>query len=103
MVMVLLSNLPCHHVIKPFGTIRFSKIALFLKLFLQLQTPVAPLVLTQKTSTWALIDRKFTVDNENGVNFEIEGARFRDIIQYVNLGKTGHRCPRGAERDRLQS
>ena len=84
----------------PFGTIRFSKIALFLKLFLQLQTPVAPLVLTQKTSTWALIDRKFTVDNENGVNFEIEGARFRDI-QYVNLGKTGHGCPRGAERDRL--
>ena len=86
----------------PFGTIRFSKIALFLKLFLQLQTPVAPLVLTQKTSTWALIDRKFTVDNENGVNFEIEGAKFRDIIQYVNLGKTGPECPYRAERVRLQ-
>ena len=49
-----------------------------------------------------LIDSKFRVDYENGVIFEIEGARFRDIIQYVNLGKTGPECPYRAERVRLQ-
>ena len=36
-----------------------------------------------------LFDSKFHVDHENGVIFEIEGARSRDIIQYMQHGRFG--------------
>ena len=32
------------------------------------------------------------------VIFEMEVAKFQDIIQYVNLSKTGPECPYRAER-----
>ena len=45
-----------------------------------------------------LMDTKFTIDIENGVIFEIEAAKFRDIVQCVNLGKSGPECPCRAEK-----
>ena len=39
--------------------------------FFQLQMLIAPWVLTQKSSTWALIHRKFIVNFENEIIFEI--------------------------------
>ena len=34
-------------------------------------------------------DSKFHVDHENGVIFEIEGARSRDIIQFMQHSRFG--------------
>ena len=61
----------------------------FFEKFRQLYKPFSQRVFALESKTIPPFDSKFNVNSENGVIFEIEGARFWDIEQYMQHGRFG--------------
>ena len=56
-----------------------------------------------KSKTTPPFDSKFIANSENGVIFQIEGAKFRDIEQYVQHGRFETQEAYGCQRVNIQS